>query len=128
MVISNNNKLLLHDPVVIVLSPLLSLINDQVNSANNSCLGITATSLDPKKCNDICTGKFNIVFGTPESWLQNKRWRDMLSNSFFTSNLVAIVEIQRNLSGKSLVNFLLFGLFVVKVFLSWLSLRQLIVI
>jgi len=74
-----------------VLSPFLSLISDQVNEVNKSGLGLDASLLDVKYYEDISAGKFNVVIGTPEAWLLSKRWKDMLSNSFFRSNLICII-------------------------------------
>ena len=55
------------NPIVVILSPLVSLIDDQVQSANKM------TSLDLKACainrvnfNDVSSGKYNLLFGTPE--------------------------------------------------------------
>ena len=78
-------------PTVLVISPFLSLITNQVNEANSCGLNLRASALDSKLYTEIAAGTFNIIFGTPESWLQSKRWRNMLSNKFFSSNLIAIV-------------------------------------
>ena len=79
-------------PTIIVVSPLVSLINDQVTAANNmSGLGLMATSLDIKKYDDIIAGKYNILFGTPESWIQNKRWRELLASKYFVKNVICLV-------------------------------------
>ena len=79
------------NPVIVVLSPLLSLIKDQVDSVHQSYLGLNACALDPKIYCEIAGGKYDLIFGTPESWLQCKQWREMLTNDFFSSNLVCIV-------------------------------------
>ena len=56
------------NPVIVVLSPLLSLIKDQVDSANNhSNFGINACALDLKIYPEIACGKYNLIFGTPDS-------------------------------------------------------------
>lgn len=67
---------------VVVISPLLNLIKDQVNHLNS--LGISAISIsdieDESVKQDIEQGKFSLVYGTPEAWLTNERWRSMLQN------------------------------------------------
>ena len=80
-------------PVVIIISPLVSLIEDQVISSNSmpSSLGLSASKLDVKYFKEICEGKFNLLFGTPESWLNNTKWREMLSSRLFIQNLVCLV-------------------------------------
>ena len=78
--------------IVAVLSPLLNLINDQVNHLN--CLGIRAVNLSNVKNEEerimVEHGAFAIVYGTPEAWLKNERWRDMLHNSVYSEKLCAI--------------------------------------
>ena len=64
------------NPAVIVMSPLLSLIEDQVNSANSmKHLGLRACALNnfEQNCSDLSSGMYNIFFGTPEAWLQNPK-------------------------------------------------------
>ena len=96
----NNNTIIAADchhnikpplnPIVIVLSPLLSLISDQISCANSSGFGVRAVKLDTQLYDDISSGKYNLVFGTPESWL-SKKWKDMLGSNNFKKNLVCIV-------------------------------------
>ncbi|XP_057290781.1 bifunctional 3'-5' exonuclease/ATP-dependent helicase WRN-like [Hydractinia symbiolongicarpus] len=68
-------------PLVLVVSPLISLIQDQVSSANSlSALGLKASKLDCDDYGDIISGNFNILIGTPESWLNNARGASPMSN------------------------------------------------
>ena len=76
------------NPVIVVLSPLLSLIKDQVDLVHQSYLGLNACALDSKIYSEVAGGKYNLIF---ESWLQSKKWRHMFTNDFFSSNLVSIV-------------------------------------
>ncbi|XP_057312160.1 recQ-like DNA helicase BLM [Hydractinia symbiolongicarpus] len=79
-------------PLVLVVSPLISLIQDQVSSANSlSALGLKASKLDCDDYGDIISGNFNILIGTPESWLNNARWRQFLSSKFVLDNAVCLV-------------------------------------
>ena len=55
------------NPIVIVVSPLLALIEDQIKEAG--ILGVTAGQLGVSDDQDIINGKFSIVFGSPESWI-----------------------------------------------------------
>ena len=80
------------NPIVIVISPLVALINDQVHSCNSlTNLGLRASSLDTANYYDIAKGKFNVLYGTPESWLQNKKWKDLLSMEIFVKIMVCLV-------------------------------------
>ncbi len=40
---------------------------------------------------EIMEGKFSLIFGSPESWILNPKWRAMLSSTLYQHNLVAIV-------------------------------------
>ncbi|XP_028441999.1 putative ATP-dependent DNA helicase Q1 [Perca flavescens] len=40
---------------------------------------------------DILHGRFQLVFGRPESWLLNEKWRNLLSSEVYRDNLVGIV-------------------------------------
>uniref|UniRef100_A0A7M5X4C0 DNA 3'-5' helicase n=1 Tax=Clytia hemisphaerica TaxID=252671 RepID=A0A7M5X4C0_9CNID len=80
------------NPTVIVLSPLVSLITNQVSEAGKlDYLGLNACALDLKEHSRIVDGKFNLIFGTPESWLNNSKWRDFVSSNFMVNNLACIV-------------------------------------
>ena len=76
-------------PIVIIVSPLISLIKDQVKEANEKKgLELAAVYLesDRQDINDK-----NLIFATPEMWLDNKGYRDMLSSKHFVKNLKCIV-------------------------------------
>lgn len=57
---------------VVVLSPFLSNIEDQVKSANSSGFNLKATSLNSNLYHEISSGEFNIIFGTQD---QNLGWK-----------------------------------------------------
>ncbi|CAB1426615.1 unnamed protein product [Pleuronectes platessa] len=72
------------NPVVIVVSPLVTLMEDQVKEATE--MGITAMQLGVHDEVDITSGRWQLLFGSPESWLLNKKWRDMLGSDVFQAN------------------------------------------
>ena len=78
--------------LVVVVSPLLSLIADQVKKLQT--LGITAVSLsdikDEKQIRMVEEGALSVVYGTPECFLKNERWRSMLSNEIFRKRTCAV--------------------------------------
>ncbi|XP_035688826.1 putative ATP-dependent DNA helicase Q1 [Branchiostoma floridae] len=79
-------------PIVIVLSPLVALINDQVKAARR--LGLTAVSLgdaSAEELRDVVRGKFQLVFGNPETWVLSSKWRDMLRSEVYQDNLLGLV-------------------------------------
>ncbi len=52
-------------------------------------LGIQAVNLSDVESEDE-RGCFSVVYGTPEAWLLNQRWRDMLTNPTYSSKLCAL--------------------------------------
>jgi Superfamily II DNA helicase len=77
------------NPVVIVLSPLIALIKDQVDAANRlKVIGLSACSLDSVTLKDV--SKYNIFCGTPEAWL-DVPGQSVLHSPFIRKNLICIV-------------------------------------
>ena len=79
------------NPIIIVISPLASLMEDQTIFLRN--LNIKAGSIgDDKSVNvKVEKGECIIVFSSPESLLGNGRWRNMLSSDTYKENLIGIV-------------------------------------
>ena len=79
------------NPVIIIISPLVSLMEDQT-SYLRKC-GISACSIGEDKVFDmrIEKGECCVVFSSPESLLGNGRWRSMLSSDVYQKNLIGIV-------------------------------------
>ena len=81
------------NPVVLVVSPLKALINDQVKEANNlnNSLGLSACTISTS--NDLATAKkekHNMLFGIPEVWLQPSI-KKFLSGTYFRDNIVCVI-------------------------------------
>lgn len=72
-------------PLVIVVSPLVALIKDQIHEASISPLDLKACVIK-----EDMKG-FNMVYGTPENWLQNNSAQKFLKSSFAKKNLVCLV-------------------------------------
>jgi len=53
-------------------------------------LGLTACKIEKKNYDDIRQGKYNMVFGTPEAWLQNNKSNEILSSKFVRANAVCL--------------------------------------
>ncbi|XP_022793277.1 ATP-dependent DNA helicase Q1-like [Stylophora pistillata] len=78
--------------IVVVVCPLLNLSKDQaayLNSLGTSAINISDVENegDPR---DVEAGKYPLVYGTPESWLDNDRWGSMLTNKVYSEKLCAI--------------------------------------
>ncbi|XP_078582809.1 putative ATP-dependent DNA helicase RecS isoform X1 [Branchiostoma floridae x Branchiostoma japonicum] len=79
-------------PSLIILSPLLALINDQVLEARE--FGLSAMSLcDPSPTEEaqILSGKVRLMFANPETLVLDEKWRDMLLTERFQNNVVGLV-------------------------------------
>uniref|UniRef100_A0A7M5V0T6 DNA 3'-5' helicase n=1 Tax=Clytia hemisphaerica TaxID=252671 RepID=A0A7M5V0T6_9CNID len=80
------------NPVLLVFSPLIALINDQIKAAGDSC--IMAISLDKTvtdECyEDIKAGTYSLVYACPEV-LETKRWRMLFSDSEFVDRCIGVV-------------------------------------
>ena len=87
------------NPILIVVSPLVALIADQIKEATK--LGLKALQLsDNAAHDDIIHGRCQLVFGSPESWLLNNKWRNMLSSELYRENLLGIVVDEAHVTYK----------------------------
>ncbi|XP_019858455.1 PREDICTED: uncharacterized protein LOC100633019 [Amphimedon queenslandica] len=79
--------------VEIVISPLQALMKDQVKSLQDK--GMTAVSVmgreDEETKQGIVSGRYQVVFTTPELLLQNKDWIHVFQSASLTERLIAIV-------------------------------------
>lgn len=81
------------NPIVVVISPLVALMDDQVKQANSMeelklCAVRIGCDVDTVK---VLSGHYNVVFGSPELWINNKKWTDVLSSKYFHKNAVCLV-------------------------------------
>ena len=78
--------------IVIVVSPLISLMDDQVSRLNE--LGFKAVNISAIEEEEqrilAESGGYSHVYGSPEAWLKNTRWRAMLTNTVYQKKLCAI--------------------------------------
>lgn len=76
--------------IVVVVSPLISLIEDQINNLRG--LGLSAVNISDPEVDSLRVekGEYSIVYGSPEAWLTNERWRTMLSNGVYSKKLCAV--------------------------------------
>ena len=77
--------------ICVVVSPLLILVDDQVEYLRGK--GVTVASISScteEEATVIEKGKISVVFGSPEAWIQNERWRSMLGNSVYSKKFCAL--------------------------------------
>uniref|UniRef100_A0A8C6LNV6 Helicase ATP-binding domain-containing protein n=1 Tax=Nothobranchius furzeri TaxID=105023 RepID=A0A8C6LNV6_NOTFU len=77
------------NPLVVIVSLLIALMEDQVKEANK--LGLTAMQFGVHTLKDIRKANCQLIFGSPEAWLMQSKWRKMLSTKAFRDNLLGIV-------------------------------------
>ena len=81
------------NPIVVIISPLLSLMQDQVKKL--SSLGLNATYVgpdqDPSILQKIKQGNFTYVYISPESTLATERWRNTLDSQIYQERLIGVV-------------------------------------
>ena len=78
--------------IVLVVSPLLSIIEDQIAKYTKKGLKATFAGGEDKqvKC-AIKNGEYQIVFISPESLFCTTEWRMMLCSTKYRSNLVGLI-------------------------------------
>ena len=80
------------NPVIIIISPLLVLMLDQVKKL--SSLGFKAALVgpeqDPKILQDIERGNFTFVYLSPESALTTESWRNTLESEIYQESLIGM--------------------------------------
>ena len=77
--------------VVVVVSPLVNLMRDQVQSLRS--IGVSSVSLsdlEEGEADKVGKAAYSVVFGTPESWLKNELWRDVLSSPVYVEKLCCV--------------------------------------
>ena len=77
--------------LVIVVSPLITLIKDQVETFMRKGLKPVYVSSDEESKHAVLTGGFQLVYLSPESLLMDRQWRVILESPLFQDNLVALV-------------------------------------
>ena len=91
--LSSKGHALPANPLVVVISPLLSIVEDQVKYLRS--LGIEAAYIGESKAKDqemLCgKGGFALLYGSPESLSGDEKFRAMFSKEFYQNNTVAIV-------------------------------------
>lgn len=78
--------------VIVVISPLRSLMEDQVHYLNGICIpAIAITDLeDPETIQQVLNGNFIVVFGSPECLLSTAVWRGIFKSESFTEKLIGV--------------------------------------
>ena len=79
------------NPIIIVISPLVSLMQDQVNQLEKQ--GISAVSLSETSVRDekLISGHYTFVYSSPESLLSNEAVRELIGSKVYKERVVGVV-------------------------------------
>ena len=72
--------------MVIVVSPLISLMKDQVQKYTRTCRSEPTDEVE-----DIFQGWYNMLFASPESLLAVSLWRDKLSSNTYLKHMIGLI-------------------------------------
>ena len=80
------------EPILLVISPLLALMQDQVKKLKS--VGLKAAYVgaeqEPGTLRDIEEGKYSFVFISPESTLSTERWRNVLLSDKYQRDVIGV--------------------------------------
>ena len=97
--------------IALIITPLISLMTDQVSSFTSKGLkaGFIGTGMNKKTVDAVMNGQYQLLFISPEALLESRRWRDILNccicyrrKYIFPSPLAAIYIV---LQGTALAGF-----------------------
>jgi len=81
--------------VAIIVSPLISLMEDQIRAmANRNVTAVhigDSAKLDEEEIRKVYEGEYQLVFISPESLLTDSTWRDMLQTPVYQERLIAFI-------------------------------------
>ena len=74
-----------------MICPLVALMKDQVKQLQDKGISASYVASDQdEETHRKIEGCYNLVFMSPESSLDNKRWQSMLSSTVYSSSLVSV--------------------------------------
>ena len=77
--------------IVVIVSPLLSLMKDQVSCFNSRGLNCEFVSIDANAVARVNNGECQLVYIIPESMLTLLHWRQVLQSTVYQENLVGVI-------------------------------------
>ena len=78
-------------PILIIISPITYLMNEQVERCSTFGSSSILLTDDAKQKDDIVSGKVVFVFGSPETFLLDERWRSLLLSKVYKENVIGVV-------------------------------------
>ena len=80
--------------IIIVIAPLTSLMEDQVESCTRrgiKAVAVTSEEESRKNYGDVVNGLYQIVYISPEMIIGTQKWRTTLQDDLYQSKLCAVV-------------------------------------
>jgi ATP-dependent DNA helicase RecQ len=82
--------------IIIVVSPLSALMNDQVKTLKKKDVNAVAVIGDEHSSNDdlkqaVAEGQYQVIYTTPEVLLTNKSWSDVFQSDYICQKLVGLI-------------------------------------
>ncbi|KAK3721863.1 hypothetical protein QZH41_011499, partial [Actinostola sp. cb2023] len=78
------------NPIVIVICPLKSLVDSHIRELEKYRLTATGLTDDPDE-EGVKRGLYSFVFGSPESYIRNEKWRCMLQSDEYQKGVFTFV-------------------------------------
>jgi len=64
--------------IILVMCPLKSLVDSRIHPLRNHGISSASLSSEDMDENNLLKEAYSFVFGSPEFFLQNEKWRNML--------------------------------------------------
>jgi ATP-dependent DNA helicase RecQ len=80
--------------IIKVVSPITSLMNDQVSSCTSmgiSAVAVTRQNKSKQLFEDVTSGKYQVIYISPEMLIGTHTWRCTLQNNVYKNRLKAII-------------------------------------
>ena len=71
-------KLFIYRATILVVCSLKSLMDSRIHELQNRDISAASLNSEDADENNLLKGAYSFVFGSPESFLQNEKWRNML--------------------------------------------------
>ena len=101
-------KLHIQVAICVVVSPLVSLMKDQVakfSARKLRCAYVGEEQTDKELKSSVLAGEFQLVYTSPESLLCVLHWREMFRTKVYEKNLIAIAVDEAHCVEQWLVTF-----------------------
>ena len=93
---------------IVVVSPLIALMKDQVDSFKKKGIrSVYVSPTDEEAKLSVLSGEFQLVYISPETLITDRQWRKILESSFFSENLVGLVVDEAHCVKKWLVSLII---------------------